>query len=225
MERKWWTLIAVCVATFMLLIDVTIVNVALPSIQADLGREPLEPAVGRRRLRADPRLVPARRSARSATGSDAGGSSRSASRVFTFASLLCGLAKDPTVLNLCRGLQGVGARGDVRHRARADRAGVRGPRARPRRSASGARRVGGAVAIGPLIGGVITDGLGWEWIFFVNVPIGLAAIVLTETKLANVAATDPEPIDCGGLVTFSLALFAPDLRPDPRQRRGLGIAA
>src|SRR5207342_366401 len=68
--------------------------------------------------------------------------------------------------------------------------------------------VGGAVAIGPLIGGVLTEGLGWEWIFFVNVPIGIAAIFITETKLVNVKATDPQPIDVPGLVTFSLGLFA-----------------
>ena len=48
--------------------------------------------------------------------------------------------------------------------------------------------IGGAVAIGPLVGGVITENLGWEWIFFVNVPIGIAAIVLTERKIANVIA-------------------------------------
>ena len=67
--------------------------------------------------------------------------------------------------------------------------------------------VGGAVAIGPLVGGVITENLGWEWIFFVNVPIGIAAMVLTERKIVNVFAKDPEPIDVPGLVTFSLALF------------------
>ena len=67
--------------------------------------------------------------------------------------------------------------------------------------------VGGAVAIGPLVGGVLTDAFGWEWIFFVNVPIGIAAIVVTELRLANVAATDPQPIDWLGAVTFSLALF------------------
>ena len=45
--------------------------------------------------------------------------------------------------------------------------------------------IGGAVAIGPLVGGLITEHLGWEWIFFVNVPIGLAAIALTETRIAE----------------------------------------
>ena len=67
--------------------------------------------------------------------------------------------------------------------------------------------VGGAIAVGPLVGGILTDALGWEWIFFVNVPIGIAAIVLTETRLANIAATDMQPIDWAGLATFSGALF------------------
>jgi predicted MFS family arabinose efflux permease len=67
--------------------------------------------------------------------------------------------------------------------------------------------VGGAVAVGPLVGGVITESLGWEWIFFVNVPIGITAMILTERKIVNVFAKDPEPIDVPGLVTFSLALF------------------
>jgi EmrB/QacA subfamily drug resistance transporter len=67
--------------------------------------------------------------------------------------------------------------------------------------------IGGAVAIGPLVGGVITEHLGWEWIFFVNVPIGVLAIVLTELKLANVAAQDPQRIDLPGLAAFSGGLF------------------
>jgi predicted MFS family arabinose efflux permease len=54
---------------------------------------------------------------------------------------------------------------------------------------------------------VITEHLGWEWIFFVNVPIGVTAIALTELRLANVAAQDPQPIDLPGLATFSLGLF------------------
>jgi predicted MFS family arabinose efflux permease len=81
------------------------------------------------------------------------------------------------------------------------------------------------VAVGPLVGGVLTEHLGWQWIFFVNVPIGLGAIALTERKLANVTGQDPEPIDVPGLVTFSSALFLlilglirgnPDGWSDPR---------
>jgi EmrB/QacA subfamily drug resistance transporter len=205
MERKWWTLLAVCVATFMLLLDITIVNVALPSIQSDLDASlsslqwvvdayaltlasfllvfgSLGDRLGRRRI--------------FAIGFG----------VFTLASLLCGLAGDPTVLNFFRGLQGVGGAAmfatalaliaqEFEGRERANAIGIWGA------------TVGGAVAIGPLVGGLVTDGLGWEWIFFINVPIGIAAIALTELKLANVSATDVQRIDWAGLVTFSLSLF------------------
>ena len=67
--------------------------------------------------------------------------------------------------------------------------------------------VGGAVAIGPLVGGVVTEALGWEWIFFINIPIGIAAMVLTEKRIVNVFAKESEPVDLPGLVTFSAALF------------------
>ena len=206
MTRKSWTLILVCVATFMLLLDITIVNVALPSIQRKLDASlsslqwvvdayaltlasfllvwgSLGDRIGRRRI--------------FAIGLG----------IFTFASLLCGLATDPTMLNIFRGLQGVGAAAmfattlaliaqEFEGRERARAIGLWGA------------TVGGAVAIGPLIGGIITDTLGWEWIFFVNIPIGIAAIAGTQTRLANVAATDAAPIDWAGVMTFSLALFA-----------------
>ena len=206
MERKWWTLVLISIATFMLLLDITVVNVALPDIRDRPQREPLQPAMGRRRLLADAGRRSCSPRARSATGSAGGASSRSASAIFTFASFLCGIAGDPTLLNLARGLQGVGGAGmfatslaligqEFHGKDRATAFGVWGA------------TIGGAVAIGPLVGGVITEHLGWEWIFFVNVPIGIAAIALTEMKLVNVAAQDPQPVDFPGLVTFSLALF------------------
>jgi EmrB/QacA subfamily drug resistance transporter len=110
------------------------------------------------------------------------------------------------VLNLARGLQGIGGAGmfatslaligqEFHGKDRATAFGVWGA------------TVGGAVAVGPLVGGVITEHLGWEWIFFVNVPIGIAAMLLTERKIVNVFAEEPEPIDIPGLVTFSSALF------------------
>jgi EmrB/QacA subfamily drug resistance transporter len=205
MSRRQWTLLAVCVATFMLLIDVTIVNVALPEIQRDLDASlsSLQWVVDAYALTLASFLL--------VFGSlgDRLGRRRVFSigfGVFTAASFLCGLASDPTILNLSRGLQGVGAAAmfatalaliaqEYEGRERARAVGIWGA------------TVGGAVAIGPLVGGVITDGLGWEWIFFVNVPIGLGAIAITETRLANVNATDAEPIDWAGLGTFSSALF------------------
>jgi EmrB/QacA subfamily drug resistance transporter len=198
MARKWWTLILVSVATFMLLLDVTVVNVALPDIQRELHASlsslqwalaaflltmgSLGDRLGRRRI------------------------FTIGFGIFTVASFLCGLSGDPTLLNLARGLQGIGAAGmfatslaligqEFHGKDRATAFGVWGA------------TIGGAVAVGPLVGGVITEGLGWEWIFFVNVPIGLVAMALTERRIVNVLAKDPEPVDVPGLITFSSALF------------------
>ncbi|MDX6586379.1 MAG: hypothetical protein QOI31_852 [Solirubrobacterales bacterium] len=206
MERKWWTLIAVCVATFMLLIDVTIVNVALPDIQKDLDASfsSLQWVVDAYALTLASFLLVA------GSIGDRIGRRRVFSfgfALFTFASLACGLSGDPTVLNLARGLQGCGAAAmfatalaliaqEFEGRERGTAIGIWGA------------TVGGAVAIGPLVGGVLTEHFGWEWIFFVNVPIGLGALVLTQTQLVNLKATDPQPIDWAGVTTFSLSLFA-----------------
>src|SRR5256714_3976793 len=205
MERKWWTLLLVSIATFMLLLDVTVVNVALPDIQRELNASlsSLQWVVDAYSLMLAAILLTA------GSLGDRLGRRRVFSlgfAVFTFASFLCGIAGDPTLLNLARGLQGVGGAAmfatslaligqEFHGRDRATAFGVWGA------------TIGGAVAIGPLVGGVLTEHLGWEWIFFVNIPIGITAIALTELKLANVAAQDPERIDVPGLATWSAALF------------------
>jgi EmrB/QacA subfamily drug resistance transporter len=205
MERKWWTLALVSVATFMLLLDVTIVNVALPDIQRSLhaSLSSLQWVVDAYSLMLASFLLTA------GSLGDRLGRRRVFTigfGVFTFASFLCGISDDPTLLNLCRGLQGIGGAGmfatalaligqEFQGKERATAFGVWGA------------TVGGAVAVGPLIGGVITESLGWEWIFFVNVPIGIVAMFLTERKVRNVFGKEPEPLDIPGLVTFSAALF------------------
>ncbi len=206
MERKWWTLLAVCVATFMLLLDITVVNVALPDIQSSLGASlsSLQWVVDAYSLTLAAFLLTA--------GSLADRIGRR--RVFTFgfaiftvASFLCGISPNATVLNLARGLQGVGGAAMFATSLALIAQEFQG---RERGTAIGAwgATIGGAVAVGPLIGGALTDGLGWEWIFFVNIPIGAAAIALTVSKLENLTAQDPTPIDWPGLATFSLGLFA-----------------
>jgi EmrB/QacA subfamily drug resistance transporter len=205
MERKWWTLVLISIATFMLLLDITVVNVALPDIQRDLhaSLSSLQWVVDAYSLTLAAFLLTA------GSLGDRLGRRRVFSigfGIFTGASFLCGIAGDPTLLNLARGLQGVGGAAmfatslaligqEFHGKDRATAFGVWGA------------TIGGAVAIGPLVGGVITEHLGWEWIFFVNVPIGVLAIVLTEARLANVAAQDPERIDLPGLATFSGGLF------------------
>jgi EmrB/QacA subfamily drug resistance transporter len=205
MERKWWTLVLISIATFMLLLDITVVNVALPDIQRDLhaSLSSLQWVVDAYALTLAAFLLTA------GSFGDRLGRRRVFSigfGIFTGASFLCGIAGDPTLLNLSRGLQGVGGAAmfatslaligqEFHGRDRATAFGIWGA------------TISGAVAIGPLVGGLIAEHLGWEWIFFVNVPIGVLAIVLTEARLANVAAQDPERIDLPGLVTFSSGLF------------------
>ncbi|HEV7616126.1 MAG TPA: MFS transporter [Solirubrobacterales bacterium] len=205
MERKWWTLVLVSIATFMLLLDVTVVNVALPDIQRELNASlsSLQWVVDAYSLTLAAFLLTA------GSLGDRLGRRRVFTigfGIFTFASFLCGIAEDPTLLNLARGLQGVGGAGmfatslaligqEFQGKDRATAFGVWGA------------TVGGAVAVGPLVGGVVTETLGWEWIFFLNVPIGIGAMILTERKIVNVFAKEPEPVDVPGLVTFSLALF------------------
>jgi EmrB/QacA subfamily drug resistance transporter len=199
MERKWWTLVLVSIATFMLLLDVTVVNVALPDIQRELNASlsSLQWVVDAYSLMLAAFLLTA------GSLGDRLGRRRVFTigfGIFTFASFLCGIAEDPTLLNLARGLQGIGGAGmfatslaligqEFHGKDRATAFGVWG------------------ATVGPLVGGVITQNLGWEWIFFVNVPIGITAMVLTERKIVNVFAKDPEPVDVPGLVTFSAALF------------------
>ncbi len=205
MERKWWTLLVVCIATFMLLIDITIVNVALPDIQTSLGAS----------LSSLQWVVDAYSLTLAAFMLTSGSLSDRLGRrqifviglaIFTVASFLCGIAPNATLLNLARGLQGVGGSAMFACSLALIAQEFQGPERATAIGAWGAT-IGGAVAIGPLVGGVITEGLGWEWIFFVNIPIGLAAIYFSLSQIENVKGPDPDPIDWGGLVTFSCGLF------------------
>src|SRR3954466_2686001 len=205
MARKWWTLLAVCVATFMLLLDITVVNVALPDIQKSLGASlsSLQWVVDAYSLTLAAFLLTA------GSLADRLGRRRVFAfgfAIFTIASFLCGISPNATLLNLARGLQGVGGAAMFATSLALIAQEFQG---RERGTAIGAwgATIGGAVAVGPLIGGALTEGLGWEWIFFFNVPIGIGAIILTTTKLANLKAPDPAPIDWAGLATFSLGLF------------------
>jgi EmrB/QacA subfamily drug resistance transporter len=205
MERKWWTLLAACVATFMLLLDITVVNVALPDIQRDLDASlsSLQWVIDAYALTLAAFLL--------MTGSlgDRLGRRRVFNigfGIFTLASFLCGIAGDATLLNLARGLQGVGAAAMFSTSLALIAQEFDG---RERATAIGAwgATVGGAVAVGPLIGGLLTEGFGWEWIFFANIPIGIGAMILTATKLANVKSTEAVRLDWAGLFTFSGGLF------------------
>src|SRR5260221_12455336 len=205
MERKWWTLVLISIATFMLLLDITVVNVALPGLPRELG-----PSLSSLQWVAPASSLPLAAFLLTAGSLGARLGRRRVFTIgftiFTFASFLCGIAGDPTLLNLARGLQGVGGAGMFATSLALIGQGFKGKNRGTAFGVWGAA-IGGPVAIGPLVGGVITEHLGWEWIFFVNIPIGLIAIFLTERKIANVVSPDPEPVDVPGVVTFSLALF------------------
>jgi EmrB/QacA subfamily drug resistance transporter len=205
MAPKWWTLLAVCLAIFMLLLDITIVNVALPDIRRDLDSSftDLQWVVDAYALALAALLL--------ATGSlgDLLGRRRIfvlGILLFVVASLLCGLASTPTMLNLARGLQGVGG-AMMFATSLALIAQEFPPHERGTAFGLWGATTGFAVAVGPLAGGLLTEGIGWEWIFFVNIPIGLVTAAMT---LARVPASERDPsarIDWSGLVTFSGALF------------------
>ncbi len=205
MERKWWTLIAVCVAIFMLLLDITVVNVALPSIQKALHSsfQDLQWVVDAYSLTLAAFLL---------TG---GALADLFGRrllftiglvIFTASSAVCGLSGTPLTLNLARGVQGIGG---ALMFATALALIAQAFQGRERGTAFGifGAVTGAAVAAGPLIGGVITSAIGWEWIFFVNVPIGIAAVALTLAKVQESRDPNATGVDWAGLVTFSGALF------------------
>src|SRR3954452_16405188 len=204
--NRWWTLGAVCVATFMLLLDVTIVNVALPDIQKDLGSsfQDLQWVVDAYALTLAAFLLTA------GSLADRVGRRRvfvAGLALFTVASGLCGLSTSPTALNLSRALQGVGGAAMFATSLALLAAAFTG---RERGTALGVwgATTGASVAVGPLVGGVLVEHVSWQSIFFVNLPIGLAAIAVTLRMVGESRAPDPDPIDWGGLITFSAGLFA-----------------
>ena len=172
-SRQRWTLVLVCTAVFMLLLDITVVSVALPSIQRDLHASlpDLQWVSAAYALVLAVLLLPA------ATMGDRLGRRRlflAGVVIFTVGSLACALAPTALALQLFRALQGVGGAvlfATATPLLRAEFSGAALARAL---GAFGAT-LGGATAIGPLAGGLLTDTLGWRSIFFINLPIGAAA--------------------------------------------------
>src|SRR4051812_38227903 len=207
MRRKWWTLIAVSVATFMLLLDITVVNVALPSIRRDLGASftDLQWVVDAYALTLAALVLTA------GSLADRLGRKRlfgAGLAIFSLSSLLCALAPDPTFLNVARALQGIG--GAVMFAVSLALIAQEFAAGRERGMAMGiyGATIGVAVAIGPLVGGALTDSLGWESIFYLNVPIGPAAMVITRLKLRESRDPNATRVDWPGVATFSTALLA-----------------
>ena len=205
LDRKWWTLVAGCTAIFMLLLDITIVNVALPSIQRSLHAtfSDLQWVIDAYALTLAAFMLTA-----GVIGDIFGRREMFAVGlgVFSLSSLVCGLSTSSLMLDLARGAQGVGGAVMFATSLALIAEAFRG---RERGTAFGiyGAVVGGAVAIGPLLGGAITSGIGWRWIFFVNVPIGIGAIALTLTKVDESRDPRVRRVDWAGFVTFSASFF------------------
>jgi EmrB/QacA subfamily drug resistance transporter len=205
-RRKWWTLAAVSFGLFMIMLDNTVVNVALPSVQKDLG-------VGLSELQW---IVTGYALSFAALMLIGGKLADAYGRrlifvvgivVFTAASLWCGLAASGDMLIAARVVQGAGA-------------ALMNPATLSIIAATFAAKERGmaigiwagvsalALAIGPLVGGLLTEHLSWHWIFFVNVPVGVLAIAASYLFITESKDETHTSLDMPGLGTSALGLFA-----------------
>jgi EmrB/QacA subfamily drug resistance transporter len=197
--RKWLALALLCAVQFMVVLDIAIVNVALPSIQADLGfsQQNLQWVLSAYALAFGGFLLLGGRTA------DLLGRRRifvAGTILFTLGSLLCGLAWSDESLIGARAIQGLGAAA-ITPAALAILV-TTFTEGRERNIALGAwGAVGGfGAAAGVLFGGILTDLLAWEWIFFVNIPVGLAGLALTPVLLSESRDRRAQSFDVPGAV-------------------------
>ncbi|HEX2293615.1 MAG TPA: MFS transporter, partial [Gaiellaceae bacterium] len=230
--RRWRALALVCVAFFMVILDVAIVNVALPSIQRDLGlsRDTLQWIVTAYSLAFGGFLLLGGRAA------DLLGRRRVfmfGMVLFTTGSLACGLADSGTALIVFRAMQGLGGAIVSPATLAIISASFQHDQAE-RNKAFGiwGAVAGSGAAAGVLLGGILVEYAGWEWIFFVNVPVGIAIFFLTRTLISEGRNPEAErKFDALGalLVTSGLVMFvyamseAPDAGWASAQTIGLTV--
>jgi EmrB/QacA subfamily drug resistance transporter len=205
MARKWWTLLAVCTGIFMLLLDLTIVNVALPDIQRAFHAplSDLQWTIDAYALALAAFLLT------SGALADQLGRRRMFAlglTIFTAGSLLCGLATGSMFLIVARGGQGIG--GAIMFATSLALVAQAFPVGRERAIAFAVlgATTGVAVAVGPVLGGVLTSGISWRWIFFVNLPVGVLALLATLTRVDESRSPVASRPDVIGFLTFSGAL-------------------
>jgi len=202
--RKWWTLAIVLVSAFMLLLDVTIVGVALPSIADALhpSFSSLQWIVDAYSLMLTVMLLTA------GSLADIYGRKRLLTIgliIFTTSSVICAQAPNATALALARGLEGIG--GATMYGCLLALIVQEFP-ARERAVAFGMYGAVSAVAValGPIVGGVLVQALGWQSIFYLNVPIGIATLIILQRKVVNLPGPETR-VDGPGFVTFCGAVF------------------
>ena len=206
-NRKWWTLVAVAVGLFMIMLDNTVVNVALPSIQNDLGISvsELEWVVNAYALTFGVLLL---------TGGKLADMLGRRSIfiaglvIFTGASLWCGLAGGATSLIAARTVQGVGA-ALMNPATLSIITATFPPRQRGTAIGIWAGVSALALAIGPLVGGLLTQDINWSWIFFINIPVGVAGVIAARLFIDESKDMSLEQrLDLPGLLSSGIGLFA-----------------
>ena len=204
--RKWWPLVAVCAGACMLLVDVTIVNVALPDMARQLHTtfSDLQWVIDLYALVLGALVL--------TVGSVADRFGRRRLYLiglvlFAVASLACGLAPNVGLLIAARGVQGVGAAAMFATTMALISNTYTG---RERGMAFGIWGAvnGAASAVGPIIGGLLTANFGWRWIFLVNLPVSVVAVALTLRVVTESRDPHPRRVDVPGMVSFTVAAAA-----------------
>src|SRR5215472_2239322 len=206
MPRRWWTLVAVSLATFMTYLDNNVTNVAIPTIQRSLHLSiaSLEWVVSSYILVFAGLMLAGGRLA------DVFGRRRlflTGLSIFTLASLGAGLAGSGSVLIAARLVQGLGAALLIPTTLAIILAAFTNPRERTAAISTWTAIGAMALAFGPLIGGFISQHLHWGWIFFINVPVGIVAFAIAV--VATQESRDPSVVrrlDIPGLITSAVAL-------------------
>lgn len=201
-----WTLAVVCAATAMLMLDIAVVNTALSAIAADL-----DTGIGGLQWIVDAYTLPLAATVLTAGAlADRFGHRRLLAiglAVFTATSLVCAAAQSITMLNVSRAAQGLGAA--VMFAVSLAVLSNAFPRMDQRMKALAAygATMGASFAVGPLVGGALTSGLDWRWIFLINLPLGLACLWIVRAHVAESKNPNAPRADVPGLLTVTGGLF------------------
>jgi EmrB/QacA subfamily drug resistance transporter len=203
---KRWTLLVVCAATAMLMLDIAVVNTALSRIADDLdtGLSGLQWVVDAYTLALASVVLTAGALA------DRFGRRRLfiiGLVVFTVASAACAAATDIVFLDVARAVQGLGGAVMFAVSLAILADAFPNPRERAGALAAYGATIGGTFAVGPLVGGALTSGLDWQWIFLINIPLGVACLWITRSYVRESRDPATPPVDWAGQTALVAGLF------------------
>jgi EmrB/QacA subfamily drug resistance transporter len=206
MDVKRGTLAVVCLATAVLMLDIAVVNTALPHIASDLhaGLGGLQWVVDAYTLALASVVLTA------GSVADRIGRKRVFSVgmvLFTVSSIACAMAGSIEVLDVSRGIQGIGGALLFATSLSLLAQAYPGPEERVKALAAYGASIGAAFAFGPLVGGALTSGFGWQAVFFVNVPLGIAGMIGTARWVRESRDSNARGLDWWGQITLSASLF------------------